>query len=273
MKLDTQDNPNKNGPLSVKNSEQNNFSLIATHPLYLTASKDLELQTGVSYKTLNNYGLINSVRAEKLEHSKYWSTNLGLEYLFQDNFNGYNIIQSKFIQGMNGNFSNYQDPTDTAAKHFNLIKLDLYRQQLLSNNFSVFAHFAVNFSDKKLPDQELFVLGGREFGRGYSFCTIDGNKMVALSLEARYSKDLDHKVIEQIEPYIFIDSGYVGKQDSNTNITNLSSSGAGLRFKLLNNIDLSAEVAQAFTHSYIVDGTKETAGTRLNIFVNKIFKF
>lgn len=263
----------KNIPVSSKNNQQNSFSLITTHPLYLTASQDLEIQVGTHYKTLKNYELLNSSSVAQTEYSKYWSIDLGIEYLFKDKFSGYNIIKTRFNQGINGNFSNYQDPSNIADKNFNLFKFDFYRQQPLINNFSIFAHFAAYYSDNKLPTQELFVLGGREFGRGYSFAALDGNKMLALSLEARYTIDLKQKVIEQIQPYIFIDTGYVGKQSSDTNINKLSSAGTGLRFKLYNDVDLNTEIAQSFTRSYIVDKNKEKAGTKLNIFINKIFKF
>lgn len=268
-----EDNPTKNASVEAKNSEQNSLSFVVTHPLYLTASQDLQIEVGTHYKTLTNYGLLDSLTAAETEHSNYWSGNLGLEYLFKDKLTGNNVIQADFIQGIHGKFKNYQEPTNVASQHFNMLKLNIYREQSLINNFSVFAHLSANYSDSDLPDQELFVLGGRVIGRGYPFCTIDGNRMLGLALEARYSKNIEHKLIEQLQPYIFFDTGYVGKQPSNTNITNLSSAGTGVRFKLANDVDISTEIAVPFRRSYNVDGTEEKAETRLNMFINKVFKF
>ncbi len=267
------DNPNKSSSLSIEDNHQSSFSFMVAHPLYLTASQELEINLGTHFKTLTNYGLSNYNSSVKTDSSKYWSINMGLEYLFKDKLDGYNIIKTNLIQGINGDFKNYQDQNDIADKHFNLATLDIYREQLLVNDFSLFIHLSANYSNKKLPEQELFILGGREFGRGYQFSTIDGNKMMAASFEARYNRNLKNQFLEQIQPFVFIDTGHIGNQPSNTNISTLSSAGAGLRFKFANDINLSTEIAQPFKRNYVVDGNNIKAGTRFNIFLNKIFKF
>lgn len=268
-----EDNPTRNFAYNAKNSQQNNFSFITTHPIYLTTSKNLEASLGTHYKTLTDYNLDNNDTPTKFKSIKYWSEDLGLEYVFKDSLAGENIIRTNFVQGIDGNSKNYEDPNDIADKHFNLVKFHIYREQELPNNFSIFAHFAANYSNKALPDQELFVLGGKEFGRGYPFGTLDGTKMVAFAFEVRYRKETDHNILHEVQPYLFIDTGHIGKQGYGTNISTLSSTGAGLRFKMFNDVDFSTEIAQPFKKKYTVDGYNEKASTRINLFLNKIFRF
>ena len=268
-----EDNINKKSNVSVKNSQQNSFSFLVTHPLYLTTNKDLELEVGLHLKTLDDYGISSTNTEMKTEKSKYWFSDLQLEYLFKDSLSGHNIIQTKFAQGINGKFQNYQTPSMATDKHFNYLKLEFYREQNLVNEFSIFSHLAIKYSNKKLPDQELFVFGGREFGRGYEFANLYGNRMVGLSLEARYDRELDYKIVKHIQPYIFFDTSYIGVQNTTISKNRFSSAGAGFRLKFYQDIDLAIEMAQPFTKSYTFSETSYKENTRLNIMLNKVFKF
>jgi hemolysin activation/secretion protein len=268
-----EDNITTTTAVSAQDSFQNKFGLTVMHPLYLTASKTLELSLGTYYNKAVNYGLFNIAKAGKTDDTRYWSANLGIEYLFYDKYSGHNIINTHFIQGIDGSYNYYEDPTITKDTHFNLLKFDFYRQQELSNDFSLFGHFAVHYSDKLIPDQEKFGLGGREFGRGYAFYTIDGNQLVAFSIEARYKKAIEYYAFKELEPYIFYDVGYVGKQSSGTDISNISSVGSGVRIKLDKEVEFSFEVAQPLNKSYQVGGEDMHSSTRINMFANKIFRF
>lgn len=268
-----EDNITTTSAIESQDSFQNKFGFAIMHPLYLTASETLEVSFGTYYNKAVNYGLFNIDKAGKTDDARYWSADVGIEYLFYDRYLGHNIMNAHFIQGIDGSYNDYEDPTIIKDNHFNLFKFDFYRQQELSNNFSLFGHFAVHYSDKIIPDQEKFGLGGREFGRGYEFYTIDGNQLVAFSIEARYKKFIEYNVFKELEPYIFYDVGYVGKQSTGTNISNLSSVGSGVRVKLDKEVEFSFEVAQPLNKSYQVSGENINSSTRINMFANKIFRF
>jgi|GEM_PF-2474861 len=266
-------NESAESAVTAPNSHQTKLGLGITHPLYLTATQNLDIFLGTYYNKLVNYDLFSIDTFGKSDSSRYLSIDIGAEYLLDDKFEGHNIIRTSFVQGLDGTYNYYLDPNTVKDKHFNLYKFDAYRQQSLPNNFSLFGHVAVHYSDKNIPDQELFGLGGRVFGRGYEFFTLDGNQLVAFSFETRYSRELEYGLLHELEPYLFYDVGYVGKQSSNTDITNISSTGGGLRFKFDKDINIGLEVAQPLNKSFKVGGEDVHAGTRVNVFINKTFKF
>ncbi len=268
-----EDNPTLIYGNHAKNSQQNHFSFVATHPLYITLKKELLVSLASNYHTLINYDIGDFGSPIKIESDRFWSEDLGFEYSFNDSLKSDNIVQANFIQGIDGRYKNYQDPANIPSKYFNAFKFNFFRVQDLPQNFSIFTHFALNYSAKILPDQEMFTLGGREFGRGYDFGTLDGTKMIAFAFETRYSHKIEDHFLEELQPYSFIDTGKIGKQEVDTDISSLSSFGAGLRFKMQNNIDFTAEVAQPLNRNYKVEGSIEKSTTRLNLFLNKVFRF
>ena len=120
----------------------------------------------------------------------------------------------------------------------------------------------------------MFFLGGRDFGRGYPSGTLSGNKLFASSIELRYSKEMeDDPLFQVIQPYVFRDMGYVGKQSNNTNISHLDSYGAGLRFMLTHDANIELEIAQPMKANYKIDGVEYEAKTILGIMGSKSFRF
>ena len=263
------DNPTKGYPFSAKDGTGNNARIALNHHLFLASHQDLEGEIGINYKNSTSYVVNDQNLSTKNKKSTYWSGDIGLKYLFKDKFGGKNLFNIQFIQGLGGKFTN-----NIAKKSFNLVKLNMYRDQPLANNFSLFLHATAAYSNSLLPDSELFTLGGRDFGRGYDFGTLDGNRIYAMSSELRYTKTMENSsMIKHIQPYLFVDNGYVGKQNSNTNISRLTSYGGGLRFKFDYDIELGAELAAPAKKNYIIDGVSEKAKTKFGIFINKLFKF
>ncbi len=267
----------------IVNADDGTGSTVRTslaHHLYLTATQNLAGEFGLNYKNSSSYvvdDISNTSRTD--QKSNYTSADLGLKYIFKDYWGGHDMMHLTFTQGIDGRFKQYKDggvldSIDTPDEHFNVISFDVYKDQPLPNNFSIFSHVSANYSGHELPSQEMFILGGREFGRGYSFGTLDGNRMLAASLEVRYTHKLDnHMFINDIQPYIFHDMGYVGKQYGDTDITHLSSNGGGVRFKLRYDVDFGAEAAVPEKKHYKVDGENEEAKTKLGVYINKSFKF
>ncbi len=270
----SEDNSSRNEAVSTSNNKSDAFRIALSHPLYLRASQDFEIEMGSNYREYNSYTNSNNV-AQHETNSKYWTGDVGLKYSFKDMLNARSSINITFTQGIDGKFYNYLNDAPLPKKHYNITSFNLYREQFLPKNFSLFAHMGAKYSaNKVLPDSEKAVLGGREFGRGYDFATLDGTKMFAASLEARYTHTIDeNKYVEHIQPYLFHDIGHVGKQNSDTTISKLRSVGGGVRFKLSHAIDLGVEVAEPLKKNYTVDGDATKARTKYSFFINKAFEF
>lgn len=273
-------NSTKDDVVNADDGTGNNVRASLTHHLYLASHQDLQGEVAVNYRNATSYVVDDATNVSRTDRkSNYISGDIGLKYLFKDGWNANNMIHLAVVQGIDGRFKNYNDGgvldlIDSPDEHFNIIKFNVYKDQPIINNFSLFSHVTANYSGDKLPSQEKFTLGGRDFGRGYSFGTIDGNRMLAASLEVRYTHQMDGKMfVDEIQPYIFRDMGYVGKQYGDTDITHLSSTGAGVRLKLRYDIDFGAEAAVPANKSYKVDGEQHDVKTRFGVYINKAFKF
>lgn len=270
----SEDNSSKNEAVSTSNNKSDAFRFALSHPLYLRASQDFEVEMGSNYREYDSYTNANNLSQHET-NSKYWTGDVGFKYNFKDKFNARNSVDITVTQGLSGKFYNYLNDAALPKEHYTVTSFNLYREQLLPNNFSLFGHIGAKYSaNKVLPDSEKAVLGGREFGRGYDFGTLDGTKMFAASLEARYTYAIEeNKYVEHVQPYLFHDMGHVGKQDADTTISELRSVGAGIRFKLTHDIDFGAEVAEPLKKNYTVSGDTTKARTKYSFFINKAFEF
>ena len=268
----SEDNATKKDAVSAKNNTGNSFRVAFTHHLLLKAHEDLEVEAGAHYKNSKTYKVENNASTQHRD-SKYWAGDLGLKYLFKDRMDGRNLFHTSYVQGLGDTFKNYIE-NDVADKNYSIGRFNFYREQPLQYNLSLFSHIAASYSGSTLPDAEKAILGGRDFGRGYEFGTLDGTRMIAFALEVRYTKHMEEgNLIKHIQPYLFHDIGNVGKQASDTNISTLESAGLGVRFRLDHGIDLGGEVAQPFKKNYTVESTDYKARTKYSFFVNKVFEF
>ena len=243
-----------------------------THHLILKSNTDLEVEAGAAYKEMSSYQVRNN-ESVSAKTSKYWIGDAGLKYLVKDGIDGRNLFTIAYIQGLGGTFKNYL-ADNVANKDFSIGRFNFYREQPLQNNFSIFSHIAASYSGDNLPDSEKSLLGGRDFGRGYDFGTLDGTKFFGAALEARYTRKMQEDMfIEHVQPYLFYDYGHVGKQAANTNISSLQSAGLGLRFKFDYGIEMGTEAAFPFKEKFVIDGDSYKAKTKYSFFVNKVFEF
>jgi hemolysin activation/secretion protein len=260
------------GDVKPKDNQGNSFKFFLSHHLFIRANKDLEVESGVEYKNSAIYTVENNI-AKQHKDSNYWSGNLGLKYLFKDAGGGRNLFKLRYIKGLSGSFYNYSDSQDIADKKYAVTKFDFYREYFLPKNFSLFSHIRADYSKSELPSADKSVFGGREFGRGYKFATLEGNKMIAASLEVRYLYEIQKNFIEHIQPYLFHDMGKVSKQAYNTDVSRLGSMGAGIRFRLEHQVDLGVEAAQPKKKHFTVEGVAQEAKTIYSFFINKVIEF
>lgn len=269
----SRDNPTKGQQYTSDSGNGKTLSFSVTHPLYLRAKHDLELELGTNYKNFTSYEVVNNV-SQKYQVSKYTYGDIGLNYVFDGWLDSKNMLKVEYLGGLGGSYDNYVDPTDTADKHFKIYKLDFRRTQELPHDFSIYTHASISHSNSNLPDTELAYAGGQEFGRGYDIGTLDGTKMHAFAAEIRYTKELNNKYyIENIQPYVFGDYSHVNRQDPSTTVSHIESAGAGVRIRFMGMVDLGMEVAQPLKKNFVVDQENINANTRFNFFLNKVFEF
>lgn len=273
-------NSTKDNQVAAEDNKSYTIRTSLTHYLYLTAHQSLDGEFGINYRDSTNYTVDETTNRSRTDlESNYYTSDVGLKYTFKDKAQGRNILHLTYLQGISGDFKNYEDGgvLDNASnpdEHFGLVKFHFYRDQPLPRNFSVFTHLSGNYSGDNLPSSEMLSLGGRDFGRGYAFGTLDGTRMLAVAMELRYHHKLEtNKFLEELQPYLFHDRGYVGKQYGDTDITHLSSLGGGLRFKFIQDIDLGFEAAVPGKKHYRVDGQDKEAKTKYGVYLNKVFKF
>lgn len=292
----SRDNSTYNNTISTKDGVSQSYGVLFTHPLYLSSNHTLEGTIGTTYNYSKDYtadvnissgttrGLRNRSRETLLSRinifsrrdtiDEYWFSEAGLNYRGLDQGGGYNTFGLRFSQGMGGKFKNYSDPQDVPDGHYKIMSLDVSREQILPNNFSVMFNSMAGRSDDNLPDAEVFSLGGRQYGRGYESGILTGNKILAASFEIRYNKEMsDDALFSLIQPYMFRDMGYVGKQSSNTNTSHLSSYGGGVRFFLTHGAQINIEMAQPLQNFYTIDGVEYEPKAILGIMGSKTFRF
>lgn len=269
----SKDDSNSNHSSIMPNSRSDMIKAALVQQIILDQNQDLEMELGVKRLDSVQYQTNDNGSSQKSNVSKYTTGIFDTRYLLSDRFSGNNLFNFNFVQGLAGTEEDFVDNTSQAKKHFNKLSLSYIRDQKLIDNFSVYLNSMMSHSSHILPDAEKSILGGNVFGRGYAFATLQGTKMKAAVVELRYTKNNIHEYVHQLQPYVFYDYGHMNISDANTNISNLKSYGAGLRFRFAHKVDLGAEVARACKRKFMVDGENMNVKTKFNIFINKVFEF
>lgn len=269
----SKDDSNSNTSSALPNSRSDLVKGSIVQQILLDENQDLEVELGVKHLSSVQYQTDTNGFSQKSNVSKYTTGIFDTRYLLSDKFAGNNLFNLNFVQGLAGTEEDFVDNNSLPKKHFNKISLSYVRDQKIIDDFSAYLNSAMSHSNHVLPNAEKPTIGGNVFGRGYAFATLQGSKMKAAALELRYTKHNLNEYIKQLQPYLFVDHAHVNISDANTNISNLESYGAGLRFRFIHKIDLGMEVAQPRKREFMVDGDNMKAKTKFNIFINKVFEF
>ncbi|MEK6734323.1 MAG: ShlB/FhaC/HecB family hemolysin secretion/activation protein, partial [Pseudomonadota bacterium] len=272
-----QDNATLKQAQTTPDGKLNSIRGSINQQLILKPNHDLQFELGSQYRTSVSYQVNTNITpnaSQKYKINKYSTADMGLRYLIKDQLNGRNVIHTNYTRGLSGYFKNYIDvPANLPKKHFGKMSVNLYRDQDLTKGFSAFIHLVTSHSNDILPSSELASFGGRDFGRGYDFASLEGNKMNAAAMELRYTKEMDAYYMSELQPYLYADTGHVNKFFANTNVSNLSSLGGGLRVRFVKSIDLGMEFAHPTKKNFMVNNSNITAKNRFNFFINKAFEF
>lgn len=168
-------------------------------------------------------------------------------------------------------------------KDFSFINLDWFRDQpLFKTNFSIYTQVMYHYTDDKLPSEHQFFIGSNTVGRAYKSGLINANKGSAADLELRYTKELNNKVIEVLQPYIF---GDVAHFNTNTAITNNETTtstfskktyygtGAGLRIFLTHGFNGEVEAGIPLDRKVKINNIETRNKNKYSFLLSKSFKW
>jgi len=145
------------------------------------------------------------------------------------------------------------DPTlsrDDGDPDFTKLAVDVTRIQKIYGPVQLRAAASGQIARNPLLSSEEFDLGGSQFGRAYDFSELSGDHGLAGSLELRLnSEETD---LGRFQLYSFIDGGAVWQKGSSDS-DELVSAGAGVRWLLLERLNLGLELAQPINRD--VDST------------------
>jgi hemolysin activation/secretion protein len=141
---------------------------------------------------------------------------------------------------------------------FTKVAASLTRQQTLGEQWSLQMALAGQKAAQPLLLPEQFALGGTRFGRAYDPAEITGDDAVAGSLELRYGRFVESRLLRSYQIYAFYDVGAVWNQDvgDGTQRQSLASVGGGMRLALPQNVAAGLEIAKALTRRVGAEGDK-----------------
>ncbi len=232
------------------------FSLSARHPLLRSRRENLYGDIGFRYRDTQtdvlNFNLYD-------DHIR--SLYIGAAYDTYDFLKGVNRLEGEIVQGLDifdatdRNDLRSRSNADTA---FTRIETSYTRLQYLTDRFSGFVGVSGQYAFDALYASEEFAIGGEPFGTAYDPAEITGDHGVAARAELRYSDALPEYYLDTYQLYIFYDGGKVWNrnrfagEEANESLT---STGAGVRFSLYENIAGTFEVAVPLTRDVSAEGS------------------
>jgi hemolysin activation/secretion protein len=148
-------------------------------------------------------------------------------------------------------FGRAASPLDSLRSRFDAdgqysrLNVSMLHRAALGEGFALSMRWTAQLSDGPLPRSQEISAGGRLFGRGYLHGSLRGDSGIAGSIEARYTGLEDSELLGRPYPYLFIDAagvynGYLGQAREH----DLASWGAGVRFELMDKLELEIELAR-----------------------------
>ncbi len=125
------------------------------------------------------------------------------------------------------------------------LNVSMLHRAALGDDVALSLRWAAQLGDGPMPRSQEMAVGGRLFGRGYLGGSLRGDSAIAGSIEARYTGLAENQVYGRPYPYVFIDAasvynGYLGRARED----DLASWGAGVRFEVLDKLELEVELAR-----------------------------
>jgi hemolysin activation/secretion protein len=222
-------------------------SLSATYPLLRSRNESL-----LARLTYDHSDIRTDILGTRVIEDRIRALRLGLSWRVLDRFDGQNVLDVDFSQGLGGTGEGDLLKSRAGAKGvFNKLSFDYERAQFFSASTSLAFGIAGQWANTPLLSSEQYALGGRRYGRAYEPAELVGERALALRIEPRYAGALNAPGFRSYQTFGFYDIGKVWRVGSPVAgvpaSQSLASAGVGVRLFLQNNVAASFEAALPLT--------------------------
>ena len=241
---------------------EDSIVLLVTHPIIRSRGTNLSVRGSFTYSR-SEIQLVAGL--QPLFEDRLRIAAIGGTYDFVDRLRGVNLVDVEFKQGLdilNESTSGSVDSDGNSTlsrvngkSDFSKIVVRAQRLQGLQNllpGLTMLVSASGQYAFSQLLSSEQFGYGGNEFGRAYDASEIVGDHGAAGTVELQYGQNVfweDLEFLTGYQIYAFYDYGLVWRIDplGGPSRQTGASTGAGVRFNLLDNISGFVEMAKPLT--------------------------
>lgn len=237
-------------------------SISASYPLLRLRNESLLARLSYDHSDVRTDILGTRVIEDRIR-----ALRLGLSWRVLDRFDGQNVLDVDFSQGLGGTDEGDLLKSRVGAKGvFNKLAVDYERVQFFSAGASLAFGAAGQWANTSLLSSEQYALGGRRYGRAYEPAELVGERALAFRIEPRYAAALDTPGFRSYQAFGFYDIGKVWRVGSPVagvpGSQSLASAGVGVRLFLQKQIAASLEAALPLTKTVATERSS-VKGVRL----------
>ncbi len=255
-------------------SNKNDIATLArasiSHYPVLSHKTSLKLESGLKHNTQEVYN-----GAAKQSKYHVLSAFVGTEIQHSDALDGFSSFTPMIYKGISGasEVTMYDPTLKKYNPSFTLVNGNFWREQPLIGPMSFFFGANGQYSADELPLDDKFVVGGLFNARGYKSALVSANKGIGVTAEVRFMQNVESAFLSSVQPYGFYDFTSFPKSQALTNISSLSSVGAGVRLTFAKDINCSFEIGQPLRKNVIIDRVETKNNTRYSFILHKIFSW
>ena len=266
---DNTSNPSS-GTSSNKNDSGTLFKAKIAHYPILTNKSSVRLDVGLQNRTQKTF---NNTAPQS--HYHITSAYIGTAIEHKDSFGAYNKFRPMVYQAISGLSKVTMDDSSLAqySNNYTLFTALLERDQPLVGDTSLYLSANGQYTSSNLPIEEQFGVGGMVNGRAYPLALVSVSKGFGATAEFRYTKNIDNKVVNAVQPYAFYEVSGFPKSQASTDVSSLGSVGAGARFMFNKGINLSLEVGSPLTKNINISNVATKNNTKYSIALSKGFEW
>ncbi|MDO9360036.1 MAG: ShlB/FhaC/HecB family hemolysin secretion/activation protein [Polaromonas sp.] len=222
-------------------------SLSASYPMLRSRNESVLARVAYDHSDIRTDILGSRVIEDRIR-----ALRLGLSWRVMDRFDGQNVLDVDFSQGLGGTREADLLKSRAGAKGvFNKLSFDYERAQFFSASTSLALGVAGQWANTPLLSSEQYALGGRRYGRAYEPAELVGERALAFRIEPRYAGALDAPGFRSYQTFGFYDIGKVWRLGPTAagvpRSQSLASAGVGVRLLLEKNMTASFEAALPLT--------------------------
>ena len=194
------------------------------------------------------------ILGERFTQDRLRIVSLSAHYDWQDRYSGVNLLDLTVSQGLGALLKgSHRNDIDLSRAEgdpsFTKLTASLYRNQALSDDWSLLLGLAGQIARSPLLSSEEFGYGGAAFGRAYDPSEIVGDHGAAFVAELRY-RNIQLAPQMLLQPFVFYDFGMVwNKDDGQADRASGASTGFGMRLRARNNLSAGLSLAFPLTRS------------------------